>query len=226
MMMKASVLVCCVLFFHADALLRTGGRDALLRASAWLGTLETDADEAFDADEWRELGGDGDIDRDDVAHGARGPRRLRTFAAVRLGLAKIALEAGDAASASLRATGALDATKLAHDTMYTDLERTLAIEAAIGVLRAEALYVRSQAARPGTGTGIGDNLTSALRDCVDAYKVLEGLPRNSAPGLAQEIRRAHQALKALKKERQRQERALYANAFGQSDGGRRRRRGS
>ena len=69
-------------------------------------------------------------------------------------------------------------------------------------------------------------ITSALRDCVDAYKVLEGLPRNSAPGLAQEIRRAHQALKALKKERQRQERALYANAFGQSDGGRRRRRGS
>jgi hypothetical protein len=49
---------------------------------------------------------------------------------------------------------------------------------------------------------------------------------NSAPGLAQEIRRAHQALKVLKKERQRQERALYANAFGQSDGGRRRRRGS
>ena len=210
--------------FHAGVLLRTGGRDALLRASAWLGTLETDADEAFDADEWRELGGDGDIDRDDVAHGARGPRRLRTFAAVRLGLAKIALEAGDAASASLRATGALDATKLAHDTMYTDLERTLAIEAAIGVLRAEALYVRSQAARPGAGTS--DNLTNALRDCVDAYKVLEGLPRNSAPGLAQEIRRAHQALKVLKKERQRQERALYANAFGQSDGGRRRRRGS
>ena len=47
-----------------------------------------------------------------------------------------------------------------------------------------------------------------------ARKVLKDLPGGSAPHLERHLKRAQKSLRALKKERFRQEASLYANAFG------------